>query len=79
MSVSDSAQALEPLAVRGDEAARLAGISPRLWRGLDSAAKVPRGVRLGRAKVWIVAELRDWLAAGAPSRDRWETLREQKE
>ena len=59
--------ALEPLAVRGDEAARLAGVSPRRWRGLDASARIPRGIRLGRAKVWSVDELRRWLAASGIS------------
>jgi len=29
--------------------------------------RLPRGTRLGRAKLWLVDELRAWLAAGAPS------------
>jgi hypothetical protein len=70
-----------PLAVRGDDAGPICGVSPRLWRSLDSAAKVPRGIRLGgsRAKIWIVAELSAWLAAGAPPRDRWEAMKEQQQ
>ena len=72
---SDSDTTLPQLAVRGDDAARLCGVSPRLWRALDSSGRCPRGTRLGRAKVWVVGELQAWLAAGAPSRDRWETMR----
>jgi hypothetical protein len=69
--------AVEPLAVRGDEAARLCGVSPRLWRALDSSGRVPRGRRLGRAKIWSVDELRAWLRAGCPARDRWESMQER--
>ena len=59
----------EPLAVRASDAARLIGVSLRFLRGLDSSARIPREIRLKRAKIWSVKELRDWLAAGAPDRD----------
>jgi hypothetical protein len=71
---------VEQLAVRCGDAGSICGVSPRLWRSLDSAAKVPRGIRLGgsRAKVWVVAELNAWLAAGAPPRDQWERMRNRE-
>jgi hypothetical protein len=74
-TLSRPAVSVEPLAIRGAEAARLIGISPRLWRAMDAAGKIPRGRRLGRAKIWPVDELREWLRAGCPPRDRWEQSR----
>lgn len=62
----------EPLAVDAAEAARLLGISLRHLRGLDASGRLPRPIRLGRAVRWSVAELREWLAAACPARDRWE-------
>jgi hypothetical protein len=67
---------LDPLAVRGAQAAALCAISRRLWGAMDSAAKIPRGRKLCRAKVWLVEELRDWLRAGCPDRATWEARRE---
>jgi predicted DNA-binding transcriptional regulator AlpA len=68
---------VEPLAVRGDAAAKLCGVSPRLWRALDTSGRIPRGRRLARAKIWVISELREWLAAGCPTRDAWESRRQQ--
>jgi len=76
MTTADpQAPALEPLAVDAKAAARLCGVSRALWYSMDSAAQIPAGVRLARRRVWPLAELREWLAAGCPSRDRWQTIR----
>ncbi|GAG12676.1 unnamed protein product, partial [marine sediment metagenome] len=34
-----------------------------------------RPVHFGRAVRWPVEELKAWLAAGAPERSKWETMR----
>lgn len=52
------------LALRPREAAAALGISERLLWGLTARGEVPC-VRLGRAVVYPVAQLRDWLAAQA--------------
>lgn len=51
--------------------ARLLECSARHVERLDCAGKIPAPVRLGRAKRWNLAELREWLAAGAPDRLTW--------
>lgn len=66
---------VEALAAGAIEAARLVGMSERGWRALVTSGRAPAGVRLGHRRVWPVAELRAWLAAGAPSREKWETNR----
>ncbi len=53
-----------PLALRTDAAAKSLGISPRkLWE-LTNRGEIPH-VRIGRAVVYPVDALRDWLAEQA--------------
>ena len=66
--------AADPISVRGDAAAKLIDISLRHFRARRRRAH-PRGMRLGRCKIWSVDELRDWLAAGSPARDTWEQMK----
>lgn len=64
-----------PLAVDSFGAARLLGVSESHWRVMLAGGRVPPGFRLGRRRLWAVAELTAWIAAGAPSADRWEILK----
>jgi predicted DNA-binding transcriptional regulator AlpA len=48
-----------------------------VWR-LHSAGRLPRPVRIGRSVRWPVADVRAWLAAGAPDRGVWEAMRPRK-
>lgn len=78
--IGDGLSRVEPLAVPAREAARLCGWSLRSWRSADARGLVPASVRLGsRRKVWPIEELRVWLAAGAPPRERWESMRDARE
>ena len=63
----------EPLLVSAKDAARLCGISERLWRSWDSAGKVPAAVLGGggTCKRYSFDELRRWAESGCPSRSRW--------
>lgn len=67
---------VEPLAVDANRAASLYGVSVRFWWTLHSSGRCPLPVRLGRAVRWDVAELRAWLAAGCPTRDKWAAMRD---
>lgn len=60
------------LALPAAAVAEMLHISERHLWSLHSSGRLPRPVRFGRAVRWSVDELRDWLAAGAPSRDVWE-------
>lgn len=51
-----------PLALRTREAAAALGVSERTLQSLVSAGEVPH-VRVGRAVLFPVRELRDWLTA----------------
>ncbi|MEK6676612.1 MAG: hypothetical protein AABZ47_13290 [Planctomycetota bacterium] len=64
--------ALEPLAVDAKALAALIGISVRTVRTHDAGGKLPRGIKIGGRKVWIVDEIKRWLVAGAPDRVAWE-------
>jgi excisionase family DNA binding protein len=64
------------LLVTAREAAKLLGISERHFRKLVASGGAPRPVRLGRSVRWNVDELRAWTAAGSPSRERWEVMRD---
>ena len=72
----DPTPAVEPLLLPADRAAALCGVSPATWYRMASAGRCPAPVRLSRGCVrWRAEELRDWIAAGCPSRREWEARR----
>lgn len=60
-----------PFLVGVKDAADLLGISATLFRQLDGSGGVPQAIRLHSRKLWRYDELRQWVAAGCPSRQRW--------
>ena len=68
----------ERLALPAADVAKLLGISQRHLYTLNASGQLPRPIRLGRSVRWRADELRDWLDAGCPARDRWEVMREAK-
>lgn len=74
MDVGGDSQEQEPLLLSAVEAARLLRISERHFYKLHASGRVPRPVRFGRAVRWRADELREWVAAGAPPRARWEAM-----
>jgi predicted DNA-binding transcriptional regulator AlpA len=71
------APAVEALLISDITAAALAGVSRATWRRLFAAGKTPAAVRLGRRRLWDVAELRNWIQAKCPDRRTWEALQAQ--
>ena len=65
-------------ALSAAELAKELGVSLRHIRRLDADGKLPRPVRLGGSVRWLVAEINEWLEAGAPDRKAWEKTRERK-
>ena len=56
--------------------AKLLGISESHLYALKRTARFgPAPVRLGRCCRYRAAELADWVAAGCPSRSRWEAMK----
>ena len=64
-----------PLAMSATDLAEQLGVSLRHLRRLDSAGKLPKPIRLGRSVRWQVAEIENWLDAGAPDRQRWQAIK----
>jgi predicted DNA-binding transcriptional regulator AlpA len=69
---------LSPLVVDAKRLATLLCCSVRSIRTWDAAGKLPPPLRLGGRVVWRVAEVRDWLEAGAPDRETWTAIRDAR-
>ncbi|MCK6498496.1 MAG: helix-turn-helix domain-containing protein [Nitrospira sp.] len=54
------------------QSAALLGMSRSAFYRLHSSGKVPLPIRLGGIVRWRRAELLAWVAAGCPTRDRWD-------
>lgn len=57
-----------------DELARELRASPKTIRRMDAAGRLPRPIRVGRAKRWARDSIVRWIAAGAPRRSEWEAF-----
>jgi hypothetical protein len=65
-------QPLEPLAVGREQVAALLSIGVATLDRWDSGGLLgPVGVKKAGRKLWSLAELRDWVACGLPSRREW--------
>ena len=63
------------LTLSGKALAQQLSVSLRHVRRFDSAAKIPRPIRLGNSVRWLCTEIEEWLQAGAPDRQRWEEIK----
>lgn len=68
----------QPLLVPACSAAIITGVAESTWWKLHSAGSTPAPIHLGRATRWNREELRAWIEAGAPSRDRWEAIKQSR-
>lgn len=80
-TVTSPSERNEPfrLALSAEEVAEALGISRAHVFRLASSGRLPSSFRLGRAVRWDRATLEAWLAAGAPTRERWEALRSERD
>ena len=78
-AVVTAPQAVEPLLLRADAAARLLSVSRSKFYQMNSAGLVPQPIYLSGCARWSIAELRDYVRAGCPGRERWLAMREQDE
>jgi predicted DNA-binding transcriptional regulator AlpA len=68
--------AVEALLLPAEQAAALCAVSPATWYRMAAAGRCPAAIRLSRGCVrWRADELREWIAAGCPSRREWEARR----
>ena len=48
------------------------------WR-MSKRGLLPAPLRIGRCVRWRLSEISEWLQAGSPARDQWETMRAEKQ
>ena len=53
-------------------------VSLRQLHRMNKAKVIPGPVTLGRCVRWRLTEISDWLAAGSPSREEWESMQRAK-
>jgi predicted DNA-binding transcriptional regulator AlpA len=71
-------QAAEALLTDAAGVAMLLKVSKRHIQALDSSGRLgPMGISLGRSRRWRVDEIREWTAAGCPSRSRWIAMKQE--
>ena len=68
----------QALVLTPEELAVSLGISRAHLFRLHSRGLLPRPVRFGRSLRWDRGTVTEWLAAGAPPRDRWEAMWSQQ-
>ena len=69
----------EPLAVGAKVLAGMLGISvATFWRWDASGELGPPGIKKGGRKLWPMAVVRSWVAAGMPDRQTWLDLQQTK-
>jgi predicted DNA-binding transcriptional regulator AlpA len=70
---------LSPLVADARLLAQLLGLGVRTVRTMDYAGRLPRPIKLGTRTVWLIREIREWLAAAKngipPDRRTWEAQR----
>lgn len=70
---------VEPLLVSVSDAALMLGISrPLLYQMLSDGRFGLVGTRFGRKRLFSTEELRNWVKAGCPSREKWLKIREMQ-
>lgn len=65
----------EKLLLSAAEVAGALGITRQHWYGLLSSGKAPLPLKLGRRSLWRAQEdIKNWVSAGCPNRERWELM-----
>ncbi len=62
----------EPALLRAKAAAALCSVGLATWWRWDAAGRMPRGAKIGGARLWSRAELLAWIDAGCPGRAEWQ-------
>jgi hypothetical protein len=72
---------IEPALVGVEDAASMLGISVAGFKGLERCGSIgPLPITLGtcRRRLYSVAELRAWVEAGCPNREKWQVIKDEK-
>ena len=68
-----------PLLADAKSAGRLLGIGRTLFLQLDNSGRLgPMVLKLGKRRLWVVEELRQWCMAGAPRRELWQKMKAEQ-
>lgn len=73
--MTTDATTVEAALVDADAAAAMCGIHRATWYKAVSNGKAPASVRIGGVVRWRRTELEEWIAAGCPARQKWESMR----
>jgi len=60
------------LLISTSDLARELQVSAKTITRMDQSGKLPRPVRIGRSKRWVIQTIVDWIEAGTPNRREWE-------
>ena len=62
------------------ELAKMLSLSKRQIHRLNSCHRLPAPIRIGGSIRWdLELDIKPWLAAGAPDRKSWETMKQARE
>jgi len=70
-------QTAEPILLDAKQAAAMLSIGRTHLYALHSSGRLPLPLRLGRRTLWRADELKKWVSAGCPSRQKWIVMREE--
>lgn len=73
MSTAPHSSKTERMALTSADLAKELGISQRHLHTLNKSGKIPTPIRLGNSVRWSRALIEEWLSAGAPDREAWNT------
>ncbi len=62
----------EPLLLGEDESSRMINVGKTLFRTLVADGRfAPKPIRLGRRKLWRLADIQEWVRLGCPRRQKF--------
>jgi len=66
-----SCKEVEPLMLRAEQAAKLCGLAVSTWYQLMSSGRTPPSIKLGKARLWRMDVLRQWVSRNCPPIDKF--------
>lgn len=64
----------DPLLLNAVKTAEVLDIARSTLYQWDEQGRIPQPVRIGARIYWRYDELKNWIAAGAPAREKWLTI-----
>lgn len=65
----------EPLLLRAGQAAAICGLAESTFWQLAAAGKLPPSLKIGKARLWRLTDLRFWVDQDCPSLEQFERLK----